>query len=153
MKTLSQTPEEVINVISKLHSQLTAWRDELHSSIQPDTPIDPSQLPLGYHLHHLMFLHYTYYGSVMLLHSTFAYPWNCFIGSNQDLNAIKQVSTSTNILITAARNMILMIRHTSINASLPGWYVIYGTPLCNNETLYLLTPWEAYFYPTHWLDS
>ncbi|CZR52478.1 uncharacterized protein PAC_02355 [Phialocephala subalpina] len=125
MKTLSQTPEEVISVISKLHSQLTAWRDALPSSIQPDTPIDPSQLPLGYHLHHLMFLHYTYYGSVMLLHSTFAYPWNSSIDSSQNSNVSGQIATSTNIIITAARNMILATRYTNINASLPGWLLLY----------------------------
>lgn len=124
LKNLPQTPEEAISTISKLHSQLTAWRDSLPSSIQPDTPIDPSQLPHGYHIHHLMFLHYTYYGSVIFLHSTFAYPWNGSLGSCQDSNVSEQVITSTNIIISAARNMILATRYINVNASLPGWLLL-----------------------------
>ena len=122
IKTLSQTPDEVIRVLSDLHWQIQGWKDTLPPNIRPDAPIDPTQLPPGYHLYHLIFLHYSYYGSLMAIHSLYAYPWNSsIIGSSQISSVSEQIATSSSIIIAASRNIILATKYIDINASLPGW--------------------------------
>jgi hypothetical protein len=123
IKTLSRTPEEVIRVLSNLHWQILQWRDSQPPSLRPDGPINPSQIPPGYHLYHLLFLHYSYYGSLMAIHSIYAYPWNSSLIGSSSLSSVReQINTSSTIVIEASRNIILATKYIDINASLPGWY-------------------------------
>lgn len=60
----------------------------------------------------------------MAIHSVFAYPWNStIIGLDnfaEDQIVSEQVVQSSQDIIEAARNIILVTRNVSINASLPG---------------------------------
>lgn len=135
LKNLSNRSEDLISVICELYYQLVEWRDSLPSSVRPDALIDLSRLPNGYSLTYLIFLHYTYYGSVIALHSLFSCPWHNFAGSSPSIDVANQVTTSSDIIIKAARHMVLMTKHVRINASMPGWYVPID---CFSDVLQLL---------------
>lgn len=70
-----------------------------------------------------MYIRYAYFGSVMAIHSIFTYPWNSSVfGTDQTPALRNQISRSTNVVVEAARSIILDTKYIDIDASSPIWY-------------------------------
>ena len=109
--------------------QLQQWRESLPPFLQPVEPIKLNELPRGVHLYHVMYIRYTYFGSVMAIHAIFMYPWNSAVfGTGQTRLLHNQVLLSTTIVVQAARSIILDTTYIDINASSPIWYVFKSIP-------------------------
>jgi hypothetical protein len=60
----------------------------------------------------------------MAIHSIFTYPWNSAVfGANQSSALHSQISLSTNIVVEAARSIIIATKYVDVDASSPIWYV------------------------------
>jgi hypothetical protein len=109
--------------------QIQQWRESLPPSLQPVELVKLNELPQGVHLYHVMYIRYAYFGSVMAIHSIFTYPWNSAVfGTDQTPALHNQISLSTNIVIEAARSIILDTKYIDIDASSPIWYVFKSNP-------------------------
>lgn len=76
----------------------------------------------------------------MAIHSIFAYPWNSLtIDLSFNSLVLDQTAISKEVIISAARNIILATKYIDIEASLPGWLLVYY-PLvgCMNVFIHVL---------------
>jgi hypothetical protein len=129
VKSFRQTPKQITETVCELDMQLQQWRESLPPFLQPAEPIKLNELPRGVHLYHVMYIRYAYFGSVMAIHSIFTYPWNSAVfGTGQTPLLRNQISLSTNIVVEAARSIILDTKYIDINASSPIWYVFNSIP-------------------------
>ena len=102
--------------------QIQQWRESLPPFLDPFAPIKMYELPQNVHPYHVMYMRYAYFGSVMAIHSIFTYPWNrAVFGTDQTPGLRNQASLSTNIVVEAARNIILATKYVDIDASSPTW--------------------------------
>ena len=81
-----------------------------------------------------MLMHSSYCDLLMVLHSPFAYPWitNRFLrDSNESLRVemVSQISKSTDTVVVAARNIIVMARTFDMNGANTHAYTL--SPLIN----------------------
>jgi hypothetical protein len=74
-KSFQQSPSTLIQTVQKLSQQLQQWRDTLPYSIRIGRPIRTAELPRNVQVLHIAKLHFAYYGSLMAIHTIFAYPW------------------------------------------------------------------------------
>lgn len=122
VKAFRQTPAELIGVANDLSSQLQHWRESLPYPYAPGVSIksrllSPNATPLN-----IIYLQYAYYGSLMAIHTIFAYPWiSSIFGSDQSPAFQHQVALSSNAVADAARNTILTARCVEIDAASPQW--------------------------------
>ncbi len=124
VKAFQQPPDELIKAVAELTKQLEQWRVEqpttsrlgITSNSASSASIDCSQFD--------RYFDYAYYGGLAAIHQTFAYPWIAnLIGSEENSSFRDQVAHSTNIVAEAARHMILIAKHSKIQAHTPQWYV------------------------------
>ena len=118
-----QTPTVLTETVTDLNLQLQRWRESLNPSLQPDIPINPTELRSTRELNIIIYLRFAYYGSLTAIHTIFCYPW---ISANREIdphNAAfsEQIATSTNIVTDAARNIINTTRSMRIDAASPQW--------------------------------
>jgi hypothetical protein len=123
-KAFRQTPKQIIESVCELSRHIEEWRESLPPFLQPVNPIKSNELPPNVHLYHVMYIRYAYFGSVMAIHSIFTYPWNSAVfGANQSSALHSQISLSTNIVVEAARSIIIATKYVDVDASSPIWYV------------------------------
>ncbi|KAL3249815.1 hypothetical protein ABHI18_011498 [Aspergillus niger] len=135
-----QTPTQILQTVHELDLELQEWRDSLPSYLHPDKPISHDQFPRSLHPYHALYLRYSYFGSVMAIHSIFTLPWNNAIFGDGSIPVLhKQISLSSYIVVNAARSIILTLNCAQIDASTPTWLVLYF-PLVSviNLLIYIL---------------
>ena len=124
VSSFQQTPTVLMEAINDLSQQLQQWRESLPPSLQPDIPINPSDVHSTRELNVVIYLHFVYYGSLTAIHTIFFYPWISAIcgidPQNSTLN--DQILMSTNIVADAARHIIRTTRSMHVNAASPQWY-------------------------------
>ena len=118
VKAFHQSSDELIKAVAELTKQLEQWRAEqpITSNSASSAPVECSQFD--------RYFDYAYYGGLAAIHQTFAYPWIAnLIGSEENQSFRNQVAQSTRIVAEAARHMILIAKHSKIQANTPQWYV------------------------------
>jgi hypothetical protein len=116
--------EKTIIIVHQLENELRHWKESIPSIIRPGSQIQPTDLPPGVNMYLVIFLHFCYYGSLITIHSVFAYPWmkGRFSGYWND-DVLDQIYLSTNAVVESARNIALTIKYVQIDSSSPVWYV------------------------------
>jgi hypothetical protein len=122
--SFQKTPTALLETVSDLNLQLQCWRESLNSSLQPNIPINRSELRSTCELNAIIYLHFAYYGSLTAIHTIFFYPWISAICGVDPRNATlcEQMAVSTNIVADAARSIIQTTRHMRVDAASPQWY-------------------------------
>lgn len=120
VKAFHQKSDALIQSVNELSEQLQSWRDSLPPHLQLDTILKACHISPGSRNIHSVFLSHIYHGSVMALHTIFAYPWISAMFGNPLSSAIRTQETfSSNILADAARNIIRTTRGIIIDAATP----------------------------------
>ena len=125
-----RNPEGLRDEISELDLVLDHFLNSLPSYLKPGFSVKPAISPLTYHgTLHILFLHFTYYGCCIAIHTIFTYPWlAAMFGEKQRSSIFREQSTKSIVTVAqAARCIILSLRHTEINAATPAWYVCVRT--------------------------
>ena len=121
--SFQRTPEQNMAVMSDLSQQLELWKSSLPHSHQPGSPINPSNFRSTRDLNRILYLHFAYYGSLTAIHTIFFFPWMsviCGVDPHDPVQG-KQLSTSTNMVVDAARSIIRATRAMHIDAASPQW--------------------------------
>jgi hypothetical protein len=125
-KAFQQSPSVLIQTVQELGQQLQHWRDSLPLWLQTERAIRTTELPRNVQVLHVVKIRFLYYGSVMAIHTIFAYPWiTAMFGNVQNQTLRNQISMSSNAVAEAARNLILAVKYTVIDAASPQWYVFW----------------------------
>jgi hypothetical protein len=121
-----RTPLELIEKVSSLHQSLEEWRAQLPCHLQPGTLRNPLKLSNAKNNINFTHIYFAYYGSLMAIHTVFAYPWiTAMFGPDPALAIHEQASVSTSIAAEAARNIILTTRYIDMDAASPAWLSFY----------------------------
>lgn len=106
-----QTPEQIIRTVCELDQQLREWCGTIPLSMRPGAVFDPSTLPTNFQLVHVIYLHYSYFGSLISIHSIFTYPWSVMLDRDKSPQLREQLNLSTEIVADASRSIILMTKY------------------------------------------
>ncbi|KAJ0420293.1 hypothetical protein BJY00DRAFT_313232 [Aspergillus carlsbadensis] len=126
-RAASQAPEVIVVKMEQQEARLRAWFQGLPPVYQhPPLPgaATQGQGPSdGLHQYHRVFLQYCYHGSLIAIHSPFAYPWNLTgrLGPAERLLFQDQVAVSTNMVVQSSRQIILATRWFEPQGSCPTW--------------------------------
>lgn len=124
VKAFQQPPDELIKTVAELTKQLEQWRVEQSTTSGLGTSSNAASSASPYCGPFDKYFDYAYYGGLSAIHQTFAYPWIAnLIGSEENSSFRDQVAQSTSIVADAARHMILIAKHSTIQANTPQWYV------------------------------
>jgi hypothetical protein len=133
VKATELPTEQLERTVNRLHNQLKSLLEELPSNLKIGTLARPSpKAHLVPRLIHILYLHFSIYGSFMALHSLFFYPWVSSRFLRQDLNTTleSQIAFSSSTVAEAARKILLAVRMLTTNVTTPRWlalsYPIYA---------------------------
>jgi hypothetical protein len=130
VKAFQQTPTALMETVNLLDAQLKQWKESLPPFLEPSSSFKSTSLPPNVRQLHVILIHYAYYGSLMAIHTIFAYPWIlAIIGSDQSQMIREQEILSSNTIADAARNIIRTTRYCEIDAAKPQWYVLLAEKL------------------------
>lgn len=121
VRAYRQSHEDIVQVACNLSEQLEDWRHQLPPYLQPRAVVNQSELPPNLNVYHAIYLHYSYWGSLISLHSTFTYPWSGMFSRDQSQSFRNQVRLSTEIVAETSRNIILATRYIHHDAGSPVW--------------------------------
>lgn len=138
-----------MQTVFEMDQLLEEWAKTLPPHLHPQSTIKPTKLPTRVHLHHVMYLKYSYYGSILAIHTIFTYPWtSAIIRTDQSPAFRDQVALSTKAVVEASRSIILTTKYIDVDASSPVWLV---TPPLQAlwKGFHRLTPTRrlAFYYP------
>ncbi|KAH8812891.1 fungal-specific transcription factor domain-containing protein [Xylogone sp. PMI_703] len=121
-----QTPEQVVQTACELDKQLREWQNLHPPAIRPGSIFRSPKLPSGFEMIHVLYLHFSYYGSLIGIHSIFTYPWSGMLGRDKSPAIRDQINTSIEIVAEASRSIILMTKFINdIYAWTPTWMAFY----------------------------
>ncbi|OQU95835.1 Fungal specific transcription factor domain-containing protein [Cladophialophora immunda] len=98
--------------VEQLDQALSEWRDSLPLHLRPGAPIKKSSLPAGVHIDPVVYMHYTYYGTVIAMYNKF--PWTAR-GSSLDNAAFGREKA-----VSAARSVVLATRYIDTDMNTTG---------------------------------
>lgn len=125
MRSSNPNIDEVIRIIANLDQKLQAWRAQLPDYIDFEKPFDADRLPASLSSHHFFYLAFSYYGSLMAIHSIIVQPWNALaiqVCCNQRDQLRQQIQRSSDILLGSSRKIIQQLPHVKIEPSTHKWY-------------------------------
>ncbi|KIW06082.1 uncharacterized protein PV09_03253 [Verruconis gallopava] len=109
-KSSKQSPDLLAQRAQELEKQLKEWRESIPASIPSLKSANSTMIPGG-NSYHAIYLHFAYFGSLVAIHSIFAYPWYYFAYSDRQSSSLKdQVSTSAKAVMEASREIVLATR-------------------------------------------
>ncbi len=128
-RSVNDQPLQVLEIVDQFDKELVSWKKSLPIAMRPkDCPKESPDTPNEKSLAEVL-ISSSYYDLLMVLHAPFAYPWltarfSCGpnIGKQMQLNT--QVARSTEIVVAAARNIIMMARLFEINGANTHAYAI-----------------------------
>lgn len=121
--------------VRETEARLNAWFENLPPAFR-HVPMGMTAItPPGIHPYHVVFLHYSYHGGLIAIHSSFTYPWGPTrqLGSAERLAFQKQIMVSTNKVIESSRQIILATRWFDPQGSYPTWSVDFHFLLISPE--------------------
>lgn len=119
--------DDVTQTISDLSFQLQDWWDSLPTYAKQDLRSLGPQLPENVHIFQVIYLHYSYYASLVAIHSILVHPWNSSalkIDPHQKEEYSRLVASSLEVFADATRRLIHNLPHVDINALTPKWYAM-----------------------------
>ncbi|EXJ71827.1 uncharacterized protein A1O5_04328 [Cladophialophora psammophila CBS 110553] len=126
VKAKRQTPHETLLVVKDLEARLHKWRESLPSCFQSSPPFKNLDLPPNTHLFHVIYLHFSYYGSLITIHTAFCYPWSRpSTGDNRGPNLQAQRQQSLEVVADASRKIIVATQRLEVSAASPVWLTFY----------------------------
>ncbi|RVX72408.1 hypothetical protein B0A52_03596 [Exophiala mesophila] len=124
-RSLQLSTPELISTVNHFHQKLMKLLDEIPDELKIGTLARPDH-PTP-HLIHLLYLHFSIYGSLMVVHTHFFYPW-----MSSRLNATGaeaamegQIRISSTVVAEAARKIILAVRLVTTTVATPSWLAFY----------------------------
>lgn len=122
LKNCNPTFEDIVKTMSELQEALEKWFNDSPASVK----IDPvtSTFPPDCHPHLVLYLLFSYYGSLISIHSLLVHPWNAIpltLGPHEKEKAREQILNSTEVVVGASRNIIRNLRLLHISPSSPKW--------------------------------
>lgn len=139
LKALSLSASELIKTVSHFHGQLMQLLNQIPEECRVGTLASPPHSAV--HLAHILYLHFSIYGSLMAIHAHFFYPWMTSRFSSDGYNAAvdEQITSSSSTVAEAARKIILGLRLVNSNLTTPSW-LAYHYPICAvvNLCIYIL---------------
>ena len=121
VKSSKEPADLLAQRIRELESRLVAWRDGIPIALRPGIPFLYSSSSKT-HIYHTIYLHFAYYGSLVAIHSIFAYPWYLSTyGRNQGPAFREQVTASTKSVVEASRQIVLATKHIDVRGPWPAW--------------------------------
>lgn len=124
-RSLQLSTSELINTVDHFHQKLTKLLDDIPDALRIGTLARPNHsIP---HLTHLLYLHFSIYGSIMVVHTHFFYPWmsSRLTAADSGTSLEEQIALSSNIVAEAARKIILAVRLVTTTAATPSWLAFY----------------------------
>ena len=144
VKAFQQPSSTLLETATELDQELRDWRNSLTPSMRPGDRLKSFQIPRDSRYLQTVLMHYVYYGSLMAIHTIFAYPWvySTIFGDNRGTVTQDQIIYSSNTIADAARNIIVITRSLDITGASIQWYVhsISGSAHFNNDQADLLLP-------------
>lgn len=124
-KALSMPVDELILAVTNFHGQLRQLLEEMPTKFKIGTLTTPPHSPRL--LSHILYLHFSIYGSLMAVHAHFFYPWLTSRFTIQASNATleDQMTCSSAVVAEAARKIILALRLVNTNVTTPSWLAFY----------------------------
>lgn len=125
VKAFRQPPSTLLETVAQLDHQLHEWRDSLPARLRPEDRLRSFQAPRDSRNLPTILMHCAYYGSLMAIHTIFAYPWvySTIFGNGRGVVTQDQVIFSSNTVAEAARNIIIIARSLEINGASIQWCV------------------------------
>ena len=125
-KSFQQSSSVFIRTVQELSQRLQHWRESLPPVLQMNKPIKSAELPRNVQVLHVVKIRFLYCGSLMAIHTVFAYPWISAMFGNAQTQAVRnQIAASSNAVAEGARSLILAVRYISIDAASPQWSAFY----------------------------
>ncbi|KAF2186192.1 hypothetical protein K469DRAFT_687197 [Zopfia rhizophila CBS 207.26] len=123
----SKEPHSVLaQRVRELEIGLSEWRENMPSALRPGTPFEFSPPSPLTHSYRLIYLHFAYYGTMVAIHSIFAYPWYLSTyGRNQGPAFKEQVAASTKAIVEASRQIVLATKYIDARGSWPAWLTFF----------------------------
>lgn len=120
---LRQTPAEMMQKMTDLTLQLETWKASLPTKWQPGASTNSADVDSTRELNQILYLRFSYYGSLTAIHTVFFYPWISIVCGVDPHNTVhsRQIAESTHVVAEAARDMIKATRTMQIDASSPQW--------------------------------
>jgi len=134
---MQQSPEEMSTVVQDLEKHLRSWFDSLEPCFKTCAPYRAMNLPPGIQPHHVIFTRFIYSGSLIEMHARFCRPWSGPGGGvSTNPRSTAQRQRSTDIVASAAREIIMATQGLSVSAASPVWLTFYF-PLVGLINLFL----------------
>lgn len=125
-KASKQPIESLVVKVHELETRLREWRENMKPCFRPPMLLrrnDEHPLPPDTHWHHIVLLHFSYYGSLIALHSIFTYPWQLSVCCQTRSPIVReQISKSTKTVLEASRQLLLATKSIDPGGSWPTWY-------------------------------
>ena len=124
VKAFQQPPNTLLETALELHQHLQHWRSSLPAAMQPGDHVRTLQVSPYTKLLPSILIHYSYYGSLMAIHTIFAYPCISATLFGHDCGGSKiqnQIKSSSKTIAGAAANIILIARSLEINSASTLW--------------------------------
>ncbi|OAG35273.1 hypothetical protein AYO21_10544 [Fonsecaea monophora] len=137
VKAMQQSPEETLTVVQDLHQELLSWYESLAPCFRSSPPYRASNLPPGIQPQHIIFTRFIYSGSLIAIHAGFCQPWSRpGLALSSSPRVVAQRQRSTEIVASAARDIIMATQGLTVSAGSPVWLAFYF-PLVGLINLFL----------------
>ncbi|KEF51074.1 uncharacterized protein A1O9_12856 [Exophiala aquamarina CBS 119918] len=124
LKLRRSSLQDLNDTITDLSRQLNGWWDGLPSFIKDDLRSPSRILPPAVHFEQVVYHHYSYYSSIVAIHSILVHPWSTAafqIAPHQTDEFARLKAASMEVYVNATRNFIHNLPHLAINALSPKW--------------------------------
>jgi hypothetical protein len=127
VKAFQQSPSDLLATAAELDHQLREWSESLPEHMRPSARLRSFQVPQPHDAQSQSFpivlLHYAYYGSLMAIHTIFAYPWvsSTIFGNDRSAVTQDQIIFSSDTIADAARNIVIIARSLEITGASIQW--------------------------------
>jgi Fungal specific transcription factor domain len=110
----------VLETVFDLNERADRLRQSLEPVIRLNDPIDPGELPFDLTLQQIVYLHYTFYNTLIYIHATLGCPWGQALLRPVPHSLLhQQIQESSQILAGVCRKAILTTEHIHFNAGTP----------------------------------
>lgn len=145
VKAFQQSPSTLLTTAVELHRKLQDWKASVPAELRPLDHLRSFRVSQNAKPLPTILIHCAYYGSLMAVHTVFAYPWISFaiFGNDPSTEIQNQILSSSNTIADAARNIILIAKTTEITGASTQWYlsfhITFWSPLTSLQVNILLS--------------
>lgn len=115
-KTRKKSARQILLVAQDLDKQLRQWHNSLPSHYRNGPPFKDAKAPSGISQFHISFISLVYNSCLIVIHTTFCYPWiRLGLENDQGPEILAQRQKSLDVVATAAREIIIVVSSVSIS--------------------------------------